>query len=177
MKLLKSEFDPAQKDQELTGRATRFVNELAHCMDIGLSVQHVDSSGRLVLELPYNEELIANTDSGVMHGGAITTLMDTASGTSVICSLEDFEICPTLDLRIDYLKTAQPHKPIYGFAECYRISRNVVFTRGYAFQESIEDPVAYCVGTFMRLGTEFTPDYFRTRVLEGKVSETQGGAE
>lgn len=154
-------------DQALTSRAQRFVDELAHCVDIGLSVSKVDKQGGTTLLLPYNKELVGNQDTGIMHGGAITTLMDTASGTSVICSLEDFEICPTLDLRIDYLKAADPGKPIYGFAECYRISRNVVFTRGSAYQEDPDDPIAYCVGTFMRLGTEFTPDYFRKRVLEG----------
>jgi len=154
-------------DQDLTGRAQRFIDELAHCVDIGLSASRVDSDGRTTLKLPYNKELIGNQDTGIMHGGAITTLMDTASGTSVICSLKDFEICPTLDLRIDYLKSAEPNKPVFGFAECYRISRNVVFTRGYAYQEDPEDPIAYCVGTFMRLGTEFTPDYFRKRVLQG----------
>ncbi len=157
-------------DKELTGRAQRFLDELAHCMDIGLSVSNVTNDGKTTLLLPYNEELIGNKDTRIMHGGAITTLMDTASGTSVICSLDDFEICPTLDLRIDYLKSAEPDKPVYGFAECYRISRNVVFTRGSAYQEDINDPIAYCVGTFMRLGTEFTPDYFRTRVLEGNRS-------
>ncbi|GLQ31896.1 PaaI family thioesterase [Litoribrevibacter albus] len=154
-------------DQGLTSRAQRFIDELAHCVDIGLSVSKVDEKGGTTLHLPYNPELVGNTETGVMHGGAITTLMDTASGTSVICSLKDFEICPTLDLRIDYLKAAEPNQPVHGFAECYRISRNVVFTRGYAYQNDPDNPIAYCVGTFMRLGTEFTPDYFRKRVLQG----------
>lgn len=155
-------------NKELTGRAQRFIDELAHCVDIGLQAYKVDDNGATTLILPFNEALVGNTDTRIMHGGAITTLMDTASGTSVICTLEDFEICPTLDLRIDYLKSAEPDKPIYGFAECYRVSRNVVFTRGTAYQDDMNDPVAHCVGTFMRLGTEFTPEYFRTRVLEGK---------
>jgi uncharacterized protein (TIGR00369 family) len=154
-------------DKGLTQRAQRFIDELAHCVDIGLSAHSVDCEGRVTLALPYNPELVGNIESGIMHGGAITTLMDTASGTSVICSLPEFEICPTLDLRIDYLKSAEPGRPVFGFAECYRVSKNVVFTRGYAFQDNPEDPIAYCVGTFMRLGTEFTPDYFRKRVLEG----------
>ena len=37
---------------------------------------------------------------GIIHGGALTSLMDTACGMSTLCVLPEFEVCPTLDLRI-----------------------------------------------------------------------------
>ncbi|MCQ9869568.1 PaaI family thioesterase, partial [Pseudomonas aeruginosa] len=101
---------------------------------------------------PYSQAIIGNPESGVVHGGAITTLMDTTCGISTVCVLPDFEICPTLDLRIDYMHPAEPHKDVYGFAECYRVTPNVIFTRGFAYQDDPGQPIAHVVGAFMRMG-------------------------
>lgn len=78
--------------------------------------------------------------------------MDTTCGISTVCVLPDFEICPTLDLRIDYMHPAEPHKDVYGFAECYRVTPNVIFTRGFAYQDDPGQPIAHVVGAFMRMG-------------------------
>ena len=78
--------------------------------------------------------------------------MDTTCGISTVCVLPEFEICPTLDLRIDYMRPAQPHKDVFGFAECYRVTENVIFTRGYAYQDDPSEPIAHVVGAFMRMG-------------------------
>ncbi len=48
---------------------------------------------------------------------------------STLCVLPQFEVCPTLDLRIDYMHAAEPHKDVYGFAQCYRVTPDVIFTR------------------------------------------------
>lgn len=114
-------------------------------------MESADQSG-LVLRLPYSEQIVGNPVTGVIHGGAITTLMDTCCGISTVCYLPEFEICPTLDLRIDYMHPAEPGKPIFGFAECYRVTPTVIFTRGVAYQDDREQPIAHVVGTFMRMG-------------------------
>lgn len=132
-------------------RAVRFLSALRHCQVLGIDVQEADSKG-LTLRLPYSAQIVGNPETGVIHGGAITTLMDTTCGISTVCVLPDFEICPTLDLRIDYMHPAEPHKDVYGFAECYRVTPNVIFTRGYAYQDDPEQPIAHVVGAFMRMG-------------------------
>lgn len=76
----------------------------------------------LTLCLPYSTQIIGNPETGVIHGGAITTLMDTTCGISTVCVLPEFEVCPTIDLRIDYMRPAEPNKDVYGFAECYRVT-------------------------------------------------------
>ena len=55
----------------------------------------------------------------------------------------------TLDLRIDYLKPAEPGKPVIGKASCYKMTRNVAFTRAMAYQDHPGNVIAHSVGTFM----------------------------
>ena len=138
-------------DNSMLDRAQRFLGALRHCQVLGMRVHSVDSSG-LTLRLPYSTQIIGNPETGVIHGGAITTLMDTTCGISTVCVLPEFEICPTLDLRIDYMRPAEPHKDVFGFAECYRVTENVIFTRGYAYQDDPREPIAHVVGAFMRMG-------------------------
>lgn len=146
------------------GRAQRFVGALRHCQVLGMHVIEADSSG-LTIELPYSEQHVGNPSTGVIHGGVLTTLMDTASGTMVINALPEFELCPTLDLRVDYIRAAEPKKSIFAFAEAYRVSRNVVFTRCTVHQGDLSEPVANCVAAFMRIGAHMTPPDFKALVV------------
>ena len=98
-------------DQTRIDRVNRFIETLNQARELGLKALEA-GNGHLVLELPYSDRIIGNPDTGVIHGGAITTLMDTASGSVLICALEDFELCPTLDLRVDYMRPAEPRKPV-----------------------------------------------------------------
>ncbi|GAB6387363.1 PaaI family thioesterase [Stutzerimonas marianensis] len=138
-------------DSLILQRTQRFLSLLRHCQVLGMRVQHADAKG-LTLCLPYSEKIISDPESGFVHGGAITTLMDTTCGISTVCALADLEICPTLDLRIDYMHPAEPGHDLFGFAECYRVTPTVIFTRGVAYQRDIEQPIAHVVGTFMRMG-------------------------
>lgn len=147
-------------------RARSFLSVLRHCQLLGMTVEQADQDG-LVLKLPYSDLIIGNPVTGVVHGGAITTLMDTCCGISTVCYLDEFEICPTLDLRIDYMHPAEPGAPIFGFAECYRVTPAVIFARGVAYQQSREEPLAHVVGTFMRMGKGS---------IDGKLQAAAGGA-
>ncbi|MCL1129510.1 PaaI family thioesterase [Shewanella sairae] len=154
----------------LTAMATRFVDQLTQCRKLKLKV--LEASGNHVLmELPYDTQLVGYPDTGVIHGGVITTLMDTASGCAVVCSIFDkcdlLEISPTLDLRVDYMKPAEPHKPVYGHAQCYKLSSSVAFTRAIAYQDSIDDPIAHAVGSFMRISPEMVGEEFRQALMGG----------
>jgi len=154
------------KDSVRMERVRRFIDTLNQGRELGLTVTTA-TSGKLTLCLPYSDRIIGNPDTGVIHGGAITTLMDTASGSVIICSLDDFELCPTLDLRVDYMRPAAPHKPVYARAETYKVTRNIIFTRCEAYQEPGET-IANCVGTFMRIGKEATPKSYRDLIIGGE---------
>lgn len=161
------------------GRAERFIGLLQHCQVLGMQVKEADAES-LTIELPYSETHVGNPSSGVIHGGVLTTLMDTACGTMVINALPEFELCPTLDLRVDYVRAAEPKKSIFAFAEAYRVSRNVVFTRCTVHQGDVNEPVANCVATFMRIGSHLSPPDFKAAVLgteKGGSDKNSGGAE
>ncbi|TVT85548.1 PaaI family thioesterase [Pseudomonas sp. H3(2019)] len=138
-------------DTPIYERAIRFLSALRHCQVLGLRVHSASNDG-LTITLPYSPQIVGNPQTGVIHGGAITSLMDTACGMATLCVLPEFEVCPTLDLRIDYMHPAEPHKEVHGFAQCYRVTTDVIFTRGFAYQEDPQKPIAHVVGTFMRMG-------------------------
>ncbi len=152
-------------DETRINRVNRFVNTLNQARELGLTAREA-GEGYLVMELPYSDKIIGNPDTGVIHGGAITTLMDTTSGSVMICALDEFELCPTLDLRVDYMRPAEPHKPVFARAETYKITKNIIFTRCEAYQEGGET-IANCVGTFRRIGNEATPKSYRDLITGG----------
>ncbi|MDB1110261.1 PaaI family thioesterase [Pseudomonas extremaustralis] len=138
-------------ENPLLARATRFVSALRHCQVLGIAAHYADEEG-ITLVMPYASHLVGDPSTGVIHGGALTSLMDTACGMATLCVLPEFEVCPTLDLRVDYMHPAEPHKPVYGFAQCYRVTTDVIFTRGFAYQDDRQQPIAHVVGAFMRMG-------------------------
>ena len=139
----------ADEDARLRLKLVRaFSVNVPHNKALGMKL--VDMMPKEALfELPYDEKLVGNPDTGVLHGGAITALLDGASGAAVFAALEDFVPIATLDLRIDYLRPAEAGKAVLAKATCYKLAKNVAFTRAVAYHEDPEDPIAHSVGTFM----------------------------
>ncbi|ROS00983.1 uncharacterized protein (TIGR00369 family) [Sinobacterium caligoides] len=123
---------------------------IRHCMVLGMTVEDADF-GLLVLRMPYLKEMVGDPKSGVVHGGTLTTLMDSACGFAAMLGVEGQAICPTLDLRIDYMGAATPGLDIIGAAEVYRDTNELLFCRGIAYHPGEEErPIAHTSATFMR---------------------------
>jgi uncharacterized protein (TIGR00369 family) len=99
--------------------------------------------------LPYSAEFVGNPDNGVLHGGAITAVVDTACGMSVFLKRGSSARIATLDLRIDYLKPATPPKDVRVRGECYKVTRHVAFVRASAYHDDPSDAIAAAAGTFI----------------------------
>ena len=138
-------------NEKVKWAAEKFLGAIPHCQILGMTVTDVSEEG-VIVNMPFQSELEANPGSGIIHSGAITTLMDSTCGITACIALPGFEISPTLDLRLDYLGLPDPFKPVKCFAEAYRVTQTIVFTRGIAYQEDREHPFAHGVGTFMRTG-------------------------
>lgn len=136
-------------NQEMFARVAQWFAQVPHTLVLGQQLVQSER-GRVTFMLPYREELVGNRKTGVLHGGVITSLIDASSGLSIFSLLEESEAIATLDLRIDYLRPATPKLPVYCMAECYRLGRQIAFTRATAYQDDTSEPIAYSVGTFMR---------------------------
>ena len=101
------------------------------------------------LRLPYSEKLVGNPETGVVHGGVITAMLDQACGMAIGSALDSPMGMATLDLRIDYMKPATPREDILIESECLKITREIAFARARAYHGSIDDPIAIATGTFM----------------------------
>lgn len=106
------------------------------------------SQGRAVIAMPYDARFIGDPSSGVIHGGAISVLMDTAGGASVLSAGPDIASTATLDLRIDYMRPATPGQTIRATAICAHLTRHVAFVRITATDDDAARPVAQGTGTF-----------------------------
>jgi uncharacterized protein (TIGR00369 family) len=104
--------------------------------------------GVVILRLPWREDLVGNPQTGVLHGGAITALLDAAGGASVFMKMQKPIPIATLDLRIDYLKPATARRDVVARAECYKLTKSVAFVRAVAYQDA-EDVIASVAATFM----------------------------
>jgi uncharacterized protein (TIGR00369 family) len=99
--------------------------------------------------LPYRPVFIGDTETGVLHGGVVTAMLDESCGMAVQLALDGTRAIATLDLRIDYQKPATPGLEIKAHSFCYRITRLIAFVRATAYQESEDDPVATATACFM----------------------------
>jgi uncharacterized protein (TIGR00369 family) len=125
-----------------------FSMNVPHNRALGMVIEDMQPRTAL-FRLPYDEKIVGNPDTRVIHGGAITALLDGASGAAVFAALEEFVPIATLDLRIDYLRPAEPDRDVMAKAFCYKMAKNVAFTRAVAYHDDENDPIAHSVGTFM----------------------------
>lgn len=139
-------------EDELIERLRNFsADHLSHVPHAGaIGMRPVNAArGKCTLMVPYQDKLVGNPATGVVHGGVITSLLDNASGAATQFALDEPTPIATLDLRIDYLKPATPGEDIFGDAHCYKVTRTIAFVRGVAYHTSPEDPIATSVATFM----------------------------
>jgi uncharacterized protein (TIGR00369 family) len=126
-----------------------FVQHVPHNRALGLRFLSCEAGGEVVVELPYRPEFVGNPDTGVLHGGAITALLDATCGAAVFVKMPVFAPIATLDLRIDYLKPARAGTAVRAKAFCYKTTRNVAFARAIAYGDDEADPIASAAATFM----------------------------
>ena len=134
----------------------------------GICLESIDGE-EVTLRLPYRDELVGNPETGAVHGGALTVLLDHTLGTACICcDRVGATITPTLDLRIDHLATAPAGKDIFAVAQVYKVTRRVLFIEGFAYCESRDKPIAKATGSWVLM-----PELDLSELLRSTQPETQ----
>ncbi len=127
--------------------ARQFIQALPHSVMLGMEPLEM-GEGEAAICMPYKPELVGDPVTGVIHGGAVSALMDTCCGAAVMCHPANTGGTATIDLRIDYMRAATPGQTITAHATCYHITRSVAFVRAVALDEDKENPVASATGAF-----------------------------
>ncbi len=144
---------PSNGRHPVTGQAIAdHLSTIPHAVALGLRF-HAVADDYVEIILPYDHKLVGDPDTGVIHGGAITALLDNAAGFAVRVPGAEAESEPvaiaTLDLRIDYMGPATPGRDVVARATCFKRTRTITFVRAVAYHDSPDDPIATCTATFM----------------------------
>lgn len=116
---------------------------------LGIQLEDV-SEGRSVLTMPVRADLKQN--HGVVHGGAIASLIDSAMAFAIIPLLAEKERTTTVDLTIHYLRPLT-EGVAKSTARVVRAGRRVITVSAEVVNHK-EQLVATAVSTYLRL----TPD-------------------
>ncbi len=127
--------------------ARQFMQALPHARALGMELVEI-GDGKAEFAMDYDERFIGDPETKVIHGGAISALMDTCCGAAAISHPSNTGSTATMDLRIDYMRPATPGQRIRAQAECYHFTRTVAFVRARALDDDDSLPVATATGTF-----------------------------
>lgn len=128
-------------------KARMFLKALPHSQALGMQMVAC-GGGDATIDMPYDEKLIGDPKTQVVHGGAVSALMDTCCGLAVMFHPDRPIGTATIDLRIDYMRSAKPGQTIRAEATCHQMTRNVAFVRAVAMDEDRDRPVATATGAF-----------------------------
>lgn len=140
--------EDAQRLERVRAVVPQILAAIPQARALGLEVTRVEL-GRIWGLAPYRPELVGDPSTGVIAGGVLTTLLDSVCGMAVHTAVEAMQGVATLDLRIDYMRPAEPGLAVQAMAHCYKLTRTIAFVRGVAYDRDPEDPVAHSTAAFM----------------------------
>ena len=130
--------------------AGRMVRETPQAVALGIEFVSAEP-GTATMKVGYRADLIGDPETGVLAGGVITTLLDHVCGLAVNTRHEGGGTA-TLDLRIDYMRSAEPGRAVVGRAHCYKLTHSIACVSAIAFEDDPEDPIATAQGAFALAG-------------------------
>jgi len=123
--------------------------------ELGAMIESLNPEG-IRVRVPYQPLMIGDTARNVLHSGLLMILLDSLCGISIIQKLSAPASIATLDLRVDYLRAIPAGNDLTITGVCYKMGRNVGFSRGAIYTTDPSDPAAIANGSFM-LGTAGDP--------------------
>ncbi|MDQ7071768.1 MAG: PaaI family thioesterase [Rhodobacterales bacterium] len=139
--------DQSDKAAHKTQFAKQFIQVIPHAVELGMELIEI-GDGKAEIDMPYDTRFVGDPETGVLHGGAVSALMDTCCGAAAMSHPQATTGTATIDLRIDYMRPATPGQTIRANAICYHMTRSVAFVRATAVDDDDTRPVATATGTF-----------------------------
>lgn len=125
----------------------RFVSNFPLSNELGLTLEACDR-GEAWMRLPYRKDLIGEPRSGVLHGGAISALLETTFAVAVHAFPDFLNEAATMDMRVNYMRPARPGSMVMAHGKVKHVTRRIIFVEGSAWDEDDADPMATAAGTF-----------------------------
>lgn len=119
-------------DEEHLARIENALQKVPFAKLIGIELEEVDA-GVATLALDIREELKQN--HGVVHGGAVASLIDSATAFAIISILPPDERATTVDLTISYLRPLTSGR-IRAKARVVRAGRRLIVVSAEVFDDS-----------------------------------------
>jgi uncharacterized protein (TIGR00369 family) len=85
--------------------------------------------GRVVMRLEIKPEFVGDPRRPALHGGVISTLIDSAGGAAAWSALGPAETVSTVDLTVDYLEPGAMDHPLVATAKLLRKGNRVCHVR------------------------------------------------
>ena len=133
-------------DEARVARIREAFASVPYAKFLGLELGEM-KSGEASLHLAVRDELRQNR--GVMHGGAVASLIDTASAFAVVTQLEPDERVTTTDLTIHYLRPVTSGR-LTATARTVRAGRRL-FVLSVEVIDDQQKLVATAVTTYIKL--------------------------
>jgi len=100
------------------------------------------TSARAEVMIPYGQDLIGDPETGVVHGGVISTMLDHVCGMMAFAVLGGKAAPATLDLRIDYYRPGTPGENLIAFAHPRMVTGPIAFIDGGVHNGEEDDLIA-----------------------------------
>lgn len=139
-------------DPNLLSILPQLASGAAHTHALGFLYEGLTDDDTVRLRVPYRADLVGDPETGVLAGGLVTALLDHVGGLAVWIAMDAFRPIATLDLRVDYMRAAEPGRDLLAQARCYRLTPSIGFVRAWAFEDDPSDPVAAAQAAYMVSG-------------------------
>ena len=93
--------------------------------------------GRAVMLLPVRKDFVGDPRRPALHGGVLSSLMDTVGGAAAWSALATGESVSTVDMRVDFLEPAGLQAPLRAEAQLIRKGNRVCHVRMAVTQDGV----------------------------------------
>ena len=118
-----------------------------HSRKIGVAM-HLQGVDWAEITIPYHEAYAADGLSGTVSLSPIPTLIDSACAAAILTRAQKSLRFATLDLRIDYRRTARRGYSLFARGHCYELTDVLALTSAVVHDGDSDDIIAHATCSF-----------------------------